>query len=257
VLVDQSLIDAVNGKIRRRVLHLPVERGKLPEPRHPKTGRVLRSPRTRPADPAAKRCPMKAGGIYTLSARRPLEQYREQAKLQPTRARAVLAWIERCEDRTRTITITVLSVERQDDEWIIHFEKGNRQDLLDRDVFLSRQNDFTMDQSRQTVKGDPPLMTPFDEDLARARNKAVERASPQWDALARMRADAETLREAMVAMKDRNGLALLHRAERELEKLSTRLSVDSGATFPVIGSAERQDVRPNSTEPPVSPELAA
>jgi hypothetical protein len=238
VIVAQSQITQVHAAGKRQVvLSLPVRHGRFGE---------------------LKRCPVRKGAIYNLQPPVPYDRRRAQAEEQPTRARAVLWLIDRCQATVKSTPITVIeNPERQGDQWLVRCVKGEHLEMFDRDVFLSRHNDFTMDASRQTVKGDPPYTPPFAEDLERAREKAVERRTPQLDALARMRADGETLRDAMLAMKDRNGLALLRRAERELEKLAARLAVDGDGTLTMSDCAERQDVRPNSTESPVPLEPAA
>lgn len=224
--VTQAEIDQIRGKMRRRVLHLPVEHELIKgTARHPRTGRTL------PAcdvvgGKAIKRCPLRERSVTTLAPGVTHAQYRAQAQAQSTRAMGVLWFLDRCET-LRTVTITVTKVERQGDVWLVHFAKGDRADELDHDVFLAKYGDYTMSASKQAVPGDPPVMMPLAEDLAKARAKARERrVSPQRELVSKMQADADTLQRALSDMKDRTRAKLI---AKELEKLAAKLSVDESA----------------------------
>jgi hypothetical protein len=243
--VDPSLIDRINGRIRTRVLGLPVMHGR-------RFGEL-------------KKCPMREGGVYELQAAVPYSRHRAVAEEQPTVARGVLLLIECCMIPTKTVTITVTEpVTRKDDRWIVHFEKGDWRAQSDKDVFLARQNDFTTIASRQTVRGDPPLMTSFAKDLERARKKAEEkREQPNRSDMALIRAAQRRMavRKHDMRITARKRLALI---ERETEKLAVELSVDGDAILLASDRVESQspleangERRPNDTESLVSLEPAA
>lgn len=263
MIVDQTVIEQINGRIRRRELRLPVRHDRMPiVARHPKTGRALRSPVTRTADSSTKRCPLRADGVYTLHPRVPVDVYRAAAERQPTHARKVLYWISQCETKSRQVTITVTSVDREGDEWVVRFEKGDWRANSDRPVYLAQQNDFTMVASRQTVKGDPEYLSPLAEDIRRARERALEvRVSPHRAQVQRLRDEADTLAGAMTSMKARNRVRL---AAKELEKALAELSSPDGATLQASDRAARQapvevedEPRPSGTESVVPLEPAA
>lgn len=67
---------------------------------------------------------MRQGKAVTLIARVPQAEHRRRAELEPTRARAVLAWIELCMVPARSVTVTPISVERIGSQWQVRFEKG-------------------------------------------------------------------------------------------------------------------------------------
>jgi hypothetical protein len=211
VIVAQSQITQVHAAGKRQVvLSLPVRHGRFGE---------------------LKRCPVRKGAIYNLQPPVPYDRRRAQAEEQPTRARAVLWLIDRCQATVKSTPITVIeNPERQGDQWLVRCVKGEHLEMFDRDVFLSRHNDFTMDASRQTVKGDPPYTPPFAEDLERARAKALEgRVDPQRQAVKRITGDVETLAESLESMKARNRL---RRIKHDLVKLALELPpstvLDSG-----------------------------
>lgn len=248
--VTQAEIDQIRGKMRRRVLHLPVEHERIKgTARHPRTGRTL-SACDVVGGKAIKRCPLRERSVTTLAPGVTHAQYRAQAQAQPTRARGVLWFLDRCET-LRTVTITVTKVERQRDVWLVRFEKGERQELFDRDVFLCRQNDFTMDASRQTVRGDAPYLAPLAEDMRRARAKASERrVSPQQQLVSKMQGDAETLAQSLAAMKDRQRLKRVEFLQREMSKLAVQFSVDERGI--VSTSAQAESAHAESPVPPAS-----
>src|SRR5205823_8746984 len=110
--------------------------------------------------------------------------------------------------------------------------------VSDRDIYLARYGDYTMSASRQTVRGDPPVLMPFAEDLARARAKALEaRFSPQREEAKRGAEHARTLRESMTDMKARE---LARRVQRNYEALERHLlaaeAVQSRASAAADGS---------------------
>jgi hypothetical protein len=242
VFVSQAEIDQIRGKMRRRVLELPVEYGKLGE----------------------LKLPVREGGVYTLKPPIPYVRYRGEAERhQPTRAIAVLRLIDLCDMPRRTVTITVTHPpERQGDKWLIRFEKGDWRNELGDPVYLAKYGDFTMTASKQAVPGDPELMSPFAEDLARARARALERRiSPDREIVRRIKGELSPLQKSMIAMKARNRLNLIL---KEMDKLDAELSVDEAATFPESVCAARQmsaavegEPRPCGTESVVSLESAA
>jgi hypothetical protein len=245
MLVDPSVIDQINSKIRRRVLELPVKQGS-------RFGEL-------------KKCPMREGGVYKLQAAIPYGKHRAIAEAQPTVARSVLLLIERCMTPAKTVMITVTEpVVRNGDRWVVRFEKGDWSDQGDEDVYLCRDNDFTTIASRQTVKGDPPLMTPFAKDLEHARKKAREkREQPYRSDMALLRAAQRRMavRKHDMQITARKRLALI---ERETEKLASELSVESDAILPVSDRVQSQspdeanvERRPTDIESLVSLEPAA
>jgi hypothetical protein len=266
MIVDQATLDRIQ-RLRQRTLALPVRRGRLPRKGSTKAHRTDAKGGT-----ALRRCPMRKGGVYHLRPTLtdiPCDSCREDVEQrESTRARAALRFIDDAPrfakriQRKRTITITVQHVERQGDQWLVRFEKGDHADQLDRPVFLSKYGDYTMSASKQAVRGDPEVLMPLEADLAKARAKAIERrVSPQQQALDRIRADTDTLLAAMTAMKDRNRLKLIR---REIDKLAAKLSVEESAMLQPSVCAESQrpvavqdGPRPNSTEPLVSLESAA
>jgi hypothetical protein len=259
MIVTQAEFDQINSKIRRRVLELPVRYSKgEARPIHPKTGRRLAV--ARPAvltEAVQRRCPVREGGVYTLRAPIPYERYRAEAQEQPRRNRAVLLLYDLCHLPTRSVTITVTEPpEQQGDNWIVRFEKGDWREQSGRDVFLARQNDFTMISSRQTVKGDPPLMSQFAEDLEHARAKSLERrVSPERQALQRCADDADTLQRAMTNMKART---LVKRAQRNYEA-ALRLLSEPGLHSPMVAApdgSQGEEDRPPSANTLATPKAA-
>jgi hypothetical protein len=237
MIVDQAVIDQIRGKMRRRVLELPVEYGKLGE----------------------LKLPVREGGVYTLKPPIPYMRYRgEVERHQPTRARAVLRLIDLCDMPRRTVTITVTHPpERQGDKWLIRFEKGDWRGQSDQPVYLARTNDFTTIASMQTVPGDPEFLTPFAEDLRRAREKAVERrVSPERQAVKRRADDANTLQRSMTNMKART---LVKRAQRNYEAAERLLLADQVLHSPVVAAtvgSQGEEDRPPSANTLATPEAA-
>jgi hypothetical protein len=204
LIVSQAVIDQIRGRMRRRVLELPVKRGSKGE----------------------LKVPVRAGGVYTLKPPIPADRYKIEAEQQPTRARAILHMIDLCETPVRTVTVTVTHPpERQKDKWLVRFEKGDWRAQSDRPIFLAKYGDYTMTASKQAIPGDPELMSPFAKDLAKARARALEcRVSPQREAVQRAWSNMEILQESMTSMKIR---VLLKRAQRNLEAADRLLSTES------------------------------
>jgi hypothetical protein len=233
VIVDQATLDQIGSRVRRRVLELPVRHGRLGE---------------------LKRCPLRVGGKETLVPRIPYERYLDQVSKHPHRARAVVELTRLCEQPVKTQQITITSVDRAGAIWLVRFVKGDHPELFDRDVYLSRSNDFTMDASRQTVKGDPPLCTPFAEDLERAREKAIEkRVDPDLRVIRGVKDALSPLQQSLADMKARNRLRLIL---KQVELLNSELSVTAGATISVsdraaveCSAAVEGAGRPRGTEP--------
>lgn len=168
--IDQAQYARItNPRIRQRTLTLPVRYGEWSE---------------------LKKCPMRRGGVYELTTPTPYSAHVESVGREPSRARAVCALIDLCSQPVKKTTITVVeSPERQDEHWVVKFEKGENLDQFDTDLYLSRDNDFTTSASRQTVKGDPPYVPPLAADLKRARDKAREkRDEPNRSTMATLRA---------------------------------------------------------------------
>jgi len=244
--ITQQEMDAIlNPRVRRRTLSIPVRKGSLGELRRPP----------------------KVGGVHRLRVPVPQAAYRARAELQPSRARAVLDFIARCERRPKDIVVTVQSKPVREirdgvEVWTFIFEKGDHASAQDRPVFLAKVGDYTLTQSRQAVPGDPEVLTPLASDLAKARAKALERrVGPQQQAIARMHAELDTLALAMRSMKARERIK---RLRKELDKLAEQSSVDNGDTLTESERAECsspvavQDERPPSgTESVVSLEPAA
>lgn len=252
MIVAQAELDAIlNRKVRKRLLELPVRyRRKLGDS----------------DNGALKPCPMRPGGVYRLRAPVPYERFMERAPEQPAsihhqpprpdpaheahpwvlhsggspRARSVLWLIGRCERHDeKPVTITVRSIERQGETWLVSFLRGDEADMFDDSpVYLASDGGFTGIASRQAVPGDPEYLAPFAEDLARARADAREkRLTPAQEIVAKMRADADTCREVMVTVKAGNRARLI---AKELARLAGEVALDSGATLAVSDCAACQ-----------------
>jgi hypothetical protein len=226
VIVAQAELDAIlDRKVRKRLLELPVRYA-------PKLGDGDKG--------ALRRCPMRVGGVYHLSAPVPYERYAARAGAQPNRARAVLWLIGICErHRSKPVTITVRSVERQGETWLVSFLRGDEAEAFnDSPLYLAGDGGFTMVASRQAVRGDPEYLAPFAEDLERARESAREkRIAPHREGLAAVHAAHKRLAERKHTMqvRARRRLALI---ERETEKLVGELALDSGA---ILGESDRAE----------------
>jgi hypothetical protein len=229
MIVDQATLDRIQ-RLRERTLTLPARRGKLGE---------------------LKRCPVKPRSVRKLEARVPYDQHRQRAERQPTRARQVLALIDLCQQPTKTLTITVDAVEfceQHPATWLIRFRKGDLGSAFDRPLYLaaSTKGDYTH-RKEQALLGEPEVLMPLAEDLAKARAKALEkRISPQQQALGRAASDAETLEQSMKNMKAR---ALVHRAQRNFEAAARLLSdevVDCSASTAVDGSQGEEERPPHA-----------
>ncbi|HEY7831781.1 MAG TPA: hypothetical protein VIC06_14560 [Solirubrobacteraceae bacterium] len=243
MIVTQQEIDLIlHPKIRRRVLTLPVRNGKRWGER--------------------KKCPVRKGCSYTLRSSPPYAQHKINAERQPTRARAVLDLVERCQQPTRAATITVLDVERQDGSWVIRFDLGDQSTVFDNPVYLARYGDFTMIEGKQAVQGDPELAPTLAEDLAKARAKAREaRVNPDRQVLMNAKGTIGPLQKSLIDMKARNRLALIL---KEMDKLADELSVEQAATLPASVCVARQasaavegEPRPRDTKSDVHLESAA
>lgn len=239
VISQQELDLILNPKIRRRTLAIPIKRGPM--------GELKRPP--------------KQGGVHKLKVAVPYARYREECQSQPTRARAVLTLIARCDRPSKDVTITILTKPVREikdgvDVWSFTFEKGDHAALQDRPVYLAKTGDFTFTASRQAVPGDPEMLTPFTKDLERARQKALERrVSPERAMLKREAANAGELLRAMRSMKARE---LVRRAQRNYEAAERLLSeedVSSDTSAAVAGSQGEAD-RPHRGTLLATPEAA-
>ena len=115
MIVDQSQLEQITSKIRRRTIQLPVRYGSFGE---------------------LKRCPLREGGVYRLTAQIPYERYLAQAERKQPKE-GVLWLIDQCEIKPKTVQITVVEVKQDGDRWRIRFEKGERTELLDRPRLLA------------------------------------------------------------------------------------------------------------------------
>jgi hypothetical protein len=237
MILAQADLDAIlDRKVRKRLLELPVRYGRFGE---------------------RKRCPMRVGGVYHLKPPIPYERYASRASEQPTRARAVLWLIGRCErHQDKPTTITVREVERQGETWLVSFLKGQEAEVFNDDpLYLSSDGGFTAVAARQAVPADPEYLPPLAEDLARARLDAREkRAVPELASVRRLTGELQTCRAVMTNVK---AGTLLKRAQRNLEAAQRALLsegvLDSEMVAASAGSAVEAD-RPPSAAPLARPE---
>lgn len=138
MIVSQAEIDEIrSARIRRRVLVISVRYGAFGE---------------------RKRCPLRNQQVVTLKPRIPYEQHKRRAETEPTRARAVLAFLSLCEARGHDVTITVRDVQLVDQSYIIRFEKGDLSATIDRPRLLAArpggsEGDYTTVPAR-AIKGE-------------------------------------------------------------------------------------------------------
>jgi hypothetical protein len=117
----------------------------------------------------------------------------------------------------------------------VRFNLGDQSTVFDRPVYLAKYGDYTMTPSKQAVRGDPEVMSPFAEDLAKARARAGERrVSPQRQAVEGARGGLTELQRDLIAMKARNRLRLIL---KQLDHLTDELSVTDSATVPASDCA--------------------
>lgn len=246
MIVDHQIVrEIVSARHRRRALTLPIRRGSFGE---------------------LKKCRMVRGGVYRLTERVPYRDCLTAAASEPTRARAVVRLLALC-DRPR-LTVTVTVVEQPviaDGVWHVRFVRGDKASVVrDDPVFLERGAGYTLQKSR-ALKGEPEVLTPFAEDLQRARSEALERrTTPNRDAVRRLNDAAGSLNKQMLSMKARNRVRLI---EREAAKLAAELDMvpsEAADTVPASACVERQasvkaddGSRPNSTRSVVSLEPSA
>lgn len=222
MVISQAELNLImNGRLHRRMMRLPIERGDLGE---------------------LKKCPVREGRIYRLTAGggkamvTVLSVRREKlAALSVGDAKregyagvsgALDAWQKR-HGRPSPGT----------EAWVVGFELGDQSGRFDRPVHLARHGDYTLEAS-QAVKGEPEVLMPLAKDLARARAKALERrAVPQRQLVGRMQKDADRLHGALTDMKLRNRA---RRIAHDLARLSLELP-----SCEVVDC----DVRPASDEP--------
>ena len=168
------------------------------------------------------RCPMRRDGVYKLVPCTKLMWKYRQARQQPTRARAVLAFHDLIDGSMRTermpsCTITVTDVQKGPLFWMVSFLPGDLSGQKDRPVFLAAQGDYTFEPARQAVPGDPEVMMPSEADMAKARRIAREgRSAPIAATVRHIRDQTDTLAGAMLTMKAENRRKLIR---KELEKL--------------------------------------
>lgn len=117
MIVSQHDLELIlNPRIRQRTFMLPVRRGKWGE---------------------LKRCPARKGGVYTLRAGVPYERYRREAGKLGSQRAGVLWLIDRCEQPTAGVLVTVSSVELAETHWLVGFVKGDQSDRLDKPRLLA------------------------------------------------------------------------------------------------------------------------
>ena len=207
MIVDEATIrEITSSRVRRREISLPVREGDM--------GEILR-------------CPVRKDGVYRLTPCSKIEWRRRQAAQQPTRARAVLAFIDLLDGSMRTermtsVTITVTEVIKVGRlMWRISFLPGDLSGQKDRAVFLAGQGDYTFEPSRQAVPGDPEVMLPSEADMEKARRIAREsRSAPVAATVRHIRDQTDTLRGSMQTMKAENRRKLI---AKELAKLHDEL----------------------------------
>lgn len=241
VVSEQTIEHIRSSRHRLRTLHEPILYGELGE---------------------LKRCRFKPDNAYTLHPASRYDEYKTTAREQPTRARAVVYLLARYDYLVKPLPITVLSVTRTSEHWLVRFDLGDRTIHNDTPTYLSPSEsgtDYTTTPSRALDKVE--VMTPLAKDLEDARRKAREgRVTPQRQLVQKMQADADTLRRALTDMKTRNRAALIL---KEMDKLASELSVEDSATLPASACAARQasaavegEPRPSGTESDVSLEAA-
>lgn len=197
---------------------------------------------------------MRPGGVYVLRGRVPYDALVAGAKRQPTPGRRVLWLIDRCMDKHRAVTVTVTGVpERHGDVWMVAFVMGDQSSETDQPVYLAKCGDYTFQETKQAIRGDPELSMPLPGDLAKARAKARERrVNPQREAIGQSARWIGELRTDMLAMKGRNRKKLI---ERELANLASELPALLGDNICLSDRTERQvpadangDARPSGSD---------
>jgi hypothetical protein len=124
MIVPQTDIDAIaNAKVRKRTIRVPRRWSTV---KHGSGTYMMAPPRI--------------GSVHVLRA--DSEKLKARASAQPTRARAVLRYIDDWQSR-KTVQITVLAVEWEETGWLLHFAKGDQRDQLDKPRFLARTLGYT------------------------------------------------------------------------------------------------------------------
>jgi hypothetical protein len=254
----------LNRRIRKRTLILPIRQEAIRSARHPKTGRVLARV-GESVGTVTKQCPVAEGGSYDLQARPPHERYDrwlQEAEGKPTRARAVLWLIERCEQPRKTIRITVRKVERRGENWIVTFSPDAKEEMRDllaagQPVFLARASGYTT--SHDEI-GAGEVMARFPEDLARARKEAREgRGLHGREAAAKLQKEAETCRDIMATIKQQTRIK---RAIKEIQLAEEEAAAEArdmlrASERAASGTSHSDDAPFSGTTPEASLESAA
>ena len=132
MIVSQRTIEAIqSGRIRQRTLEIPVKYGR-------EFGNRLR-------------CKLHVGGVYTLYSKPSIDDLRVRALQMPSRATAVLWFIDQCQQPSKQVQITVVGVERLENSWLIRFRKGEHPELFDERRLLNAKfgsGDYTTIPSR-------------------------------------------------------------------------------------------------------------
>lgn len=252
MIVTQAEIDLVNGKMRRRMMRLPVLRGQAGE----------REP-----------CPAQRGRTYQLQTRTVTKGQAAITVIEDPRIEKLAALS--LQDARREGHATVQGAidaytlrhgpcDESTLVWVVSFAKDNK----DREVaavvnqadplFMGRQAGYTTSKSH-AAPGEPEVMMPFEKDLAEARKKATERRlTPQQEAAKRLGDDVETLREAMTNMKGRELLRLARRSIRAAEReLLSDGSLHSASSAVLDGSQGEADRPPHGAPLPCPDARAA
>lgn len=122
----------------------------------------------------------------------------------------------------RTITLTVTTVTRHDQNWHITFLAGEH-DTTDKPIYLARGGGFTHSPYRQAIPGDPEYSPPTKHDRERAHENAKQhRLSPQQTALRKVKRELETCADVLSDMRARRRIQLAVKAVTKAEQHLTR-----------------------------------
>jgi hypothetical protein len=234
---------------------------------------MMRLPLVRGELGELKRCPFRKGGTYKLQPRTSVKAATSITIIEVRQEKlAALSLADAKREGYAGIQGALEAFRHRwpnhgEAVWVVRFAKDDKDHTVsdyinsDQPLYLAKHGDFTTSASTQAVRGDPPYLAPLAEDLARARLKAAERRlTPQQLSISRMRAETDTLLNAMTAMKDRNRVK---RIRKELEALDDKLSVEESGTLAQVAPAEspvpaQSKATPGQTaEPLVSLEPAA
>jgi hypothetical protein len=239
LVVTQAEINLILGKTRRRMMRLPISLGPCGE---------------------HQPCPVREGCSYQLQSRA------------GSKGQATITIVEVYPEKLAAITLADARREgyagiqgaldawtrthhkpsHDESVWVILFAKDKDGDTAaflaqKQPVYLARYGDYTTRRDN-AIPGEAEVLTPFAEDLANARTRALEhRVSPQREALKRAANDAETLQQSIQNMKART---LIKRAQRNYEAAERLLlsaeDVHSTVSAAADGSPGEADRPPRS-----------